>query len=137
MRFESNTVTWVLQAAGHWPLLGDVGPGPLVPLMGGSAVIAGVFLSLAIVTGGIWLARRLEHREAPTSRKLFWVSLGGAALFAAVPAGIIGLFVPPLLVIAAALVVTGVCLVVLGCWPSRGSRVDPDVAADQSGDGSV
>jgi hypothetical protein len=129
-----SQMTWGNLAAVNGALLGDAGPGPLLPLLGGGAVIAGIFLSLSVITGGMWLVRRLRNRQAEPSRKYFLISLGGAACFATLPAGIIGLFAPPLLLLAAALVVTGVFLVVLGIRSSRGSEVEPEAAVDRPRD---
>jgi hypothetical protein len=96
-------------------LLADAAPaGPYFLPMGGSVIIAGVLLSVAIATGGMWLVRRSQHRPASSSRKYFFISLGGASCFAAVAAGLIGIYYAPLLAVALALLVTGLLLIRLG-----------------------
>jgi hypothetical protein len=92
----------------------DAGPGPLVYPMGGSLAVAGVFLSLAVVTGGLWLVRGWQKQPVRTPRKWFYVCLGLAGAFASVPVGVVGLFIPPIFVPAAALLVGGIVLIVQG-----------------------
>jgi hypothetical protein len=68
-------------------------------------VIGGLFLTLALVSGGIWFARR-----TPLARRCFLACLGVAALCGALFSAIVGLFVPLLLILAWALLIIGLIL---------------------------
>jgi len=102
-------------------LFADAGPGPLLFPMGGSVVIAGVFLTLAGVSGGLWLIRRSQDRPAFACRKMCLASLGAACLSGAVTPAILGLFIPALLIVAGGLTVAGVVLMVIG-WRSPNAK---------------
>jgi len=95
-------------------LFADAGPGPLLIPMGGSVVLAGLFLAMAIVSGGLWIVRRRQNRPVFASRKFFALSLGAACLSGAVVPAIIGLFEPAMLVIAGLSIAAGVVLVTIG-----------------------
>src|SRR4051794_7876532 len=103
-------------------LIADAGPGPLIYPLAGSAVLAGLFLTLAFIAGGLWLTRISREQPAPYSRKLFWISLGGACLFGTVVALVIGLFLPPLLGVAVVLFGGGLYALILGLLPSKDTR---------------
>jgi hypothetical protein len=51
-------------------LVGDFNPWPIYQATG-SVAIAGIFLSLAIISGGMWLVRRSRNR--PTSSVRRWL----------------------------------------------------------------
>jgi hypothetical protein len=113
-------------------LFADAGPGPLLYPAGGSAAVAGGFLALAAVAGGLWLARRWRDRPVRGSRRVFWVCLGCAAVFASVPVGLLGLFLFWLLPLALLLLVGGVKLIV---WGVRGPRPGTDAPNGEPGSG--
>ena len=97
----------------HTLPLADVGPAPLILPLGGSALVAGVFLAAALVTGGLWLIRRARSQPTDGPRRWFWLSLAGAFGFAAIPLGVIGLVEPGLLVPTVALVLACIVCVVI------------------------
>lgn len=103
----------------HTGIVADAGPGPLLLPLGGSALVAGIFLSLAVVAGGWWFARWMQDRPAPKSRRLFWHFSGCAALFAALPVAVFGLFMPLLFLVAIILLVLGVTCIVVGVKSGR------------------
>jgi hypothetical protein len=64
------------------PLFAD-GPNPALMAIPGSMVCSGVFMALAAVSGGLWYARRSKGLSHAGPRRLFFVAVGGAVVFAA------------------------------------------------------
>jgi hypothetical protein len=91
--------------------------------MDGSVALAGIFLSLAVVTGGLWLIRRSLRKPSPVSSRAFWITSGGAAVFAAIPLGC--LFFPVLLLVAVALFAVGLATISTGL-----KRRSPELPGD-------
>jgi len=103
---------YLIQAAGTFA---DAGPGPLIVPLGGSVILAGIFLSLAAITGGLWLVRRSQDPStAGTSRKICFVSLGAAACCGAVLPAVLGFVYPAYWAAALLLLAAGVLLILAG-----------------------
>ena len=122
---------WPIPPSALSGLLADAGPGPLIYPLAGSLAIAAVFLSAAIITGGLWLVKRSNKHTAPYFRRIFWFSLGGAALFGTAVPGVIGLFLPPVLIVAVAMFGAGVYAIVLGFQSPTSPQIENP--ADQEG----
>jgi hypothetical protein len=115
---------WSACLPGRGLPLADVGPGPLIYPAGGSAALAGLCLALAVVAGGLWLARRSRGQPDRVPRKVFWVSLGVAAVLAAASTAVVGLFVPPALIATLMLLVAGTVLIGRGVRGPRPAGAD-------------
>jgi hypothetical protein len=93
-------------------LFADVGPGPPFGYPAEWSVsvrLAGVFLSLAFVTGGLWLVRHLQNRPAPAARHWFLLALSGLGWCGAVFFGVAGLYYfPPLWAAAVGALAVGI-----------------------------
>src|SRR5262245_47344663 len=106
---------WIALPTGDPVLFADAPP-PEVFYFAGShyvlLVIAGIFLSLAAVTGGIWLInRRSQNRPALLSGKLFWLFLGGLALLGVV---LVAAWVPHEVALGTGVMLGGGLIVVVG-----------------------
>lgn len=103
--------------------IADTGPGFLV-FAGGSLVtiIAGLFLSVAIVAGGLWLIRRSQKRPPLSAPRYFWFFLGVALCIGALAACVFALFDPAFLALAGAMLVLGVLSVRSGVKARTGYR---------------
>jgi hypothetical protein len=117
---------------GTMATIADAGPGPLVVPLGGSVILGGTFLALAVITGGLWLVRR---SKGPTggagAGKAFLVSLGAAACCGTLFLAILGLFFPPFWLGALVLLALGVFLIITGCRSHR-QEVMPTVPLEQA-----
>jgi hypothetical protein len=96
-------------------VVADMGLGPLILPLHGGVYLAGVFLSLAFVTGGLWLLRRYQDKPTAYSGSYFALALGGAACSIAFALGAVALLEgPAILATAAPLLFAGVYLIVRG-----------------------
>jgi hypothetical protein len=111
-------------------LFADAGPGPLLVPLGGSVIVAGIFLSLACVAGGLWLAKASRPRESGRWKKWCLICSGGAFFSASFFTGFIGLWnagVLGALVFGGTLALAGVAIAWWGARrPGRPAPVDPD-----------
>ena len=111
-------------------LLADGGLGPIVYPLGGSVAFAGLFLSLAFITGGIWIVRRVQNHRALLSRKFCLIFLAAAMWSAAIFPLVLGLlegeFMVPVWLAAGALLGVGYGLILLA------NRTPKERAKDQS-----
>src|SRR5436305_2716829 len=112
----------------HMALFADAGPGPLLLPMGGSVLLAGLVLSLAFVTGGIWITRRVQDQPALLSRKFCLLFLAGAMWSAAILPAVIGLFEPAFFLAVIALFGVGGGLILLAY---RSPKATPAPENDQ------
>jgi hypothetical protein len=94
------------------------------PLAGGF-LLAGIFLTIGITSGGIWLVQQLRSRPACRARRWSLRALGGTLWSAAIVSAVVGTELMCLWYVAVGLVVAGVSLV----RAARSNRV-PDSAPE-------
>jgi hypothetical protein len=67
------------------------GPNPALMAIPASFFCSAVFLTLAIVTGGLWYVRRARGEAARAPRRTFFSAVAGAVVFGGVGGVLIGL----------------------------------------------